>query len=414
MKLLRIIADEMPTSRASVIGGAAFAGGTSWLRRSMVLSGFFIALMVSGSRASAVEVEFRQDAGKYFVEASGLSPETLEQLQADEELKAAAGLLQVFTGAEGAPDQPPLLGTYRLDGQTLVFEPRFPLRPGRVYRAVASVASEAEATTEVDPSKLGLVTIFEVPRGEQSAPTKVEAIFPSGDVLPENQLKFYVHFSAPMARGEVYEHVQLLNEQGQPIDYPFVNVGQELWDRSGTRVTLLLDPGRIKRGLKPREELGPILEEGHSYTLVVQESWRDAAGHPLTEAKRKSFKVTAPDDTQPDPAKWRINRPPADGRQPLAMYFEEPLDHAMLMRVLNVVDGQGKPVPGDVQVGDQEQRWSFAPRQPWQPGEYHIVIATTLEDRAGNSIERPFEVDVFERIEAKVTTETVELPFRVR
>ncbi len=54
----------------------------------------------------------------------------------------------------------------------------------------------------------------------------------------------------------------LLNEKGRKLDVPFLEVGEELWDPTGTRLTLLLDPGRIKRGLKPREDLGPILEAG--------------------------------------------------------------------------------------------------------------------------------------------------------
>ncbi len=36
-------------------------------------------------------------------------------------------------------------------------------------------------------------------------------------VFPENQLKFYVHFSAPMSRGEVYRRVHVFNEKGASI-----------------------------------------------------------------------------------------------------------------------------------------------------------------------------------------------------
>ena len=47
-------------------------------------------------------------------------------------------------------------------------------------------------------------------------------------------------------------------------------------------------------------------------------------------------------------------------------------------------------------------------------GEYRIVIHTTLEDLAGNHINRPFDVDTFDPITRKVERETVSLPLRIR
>ena len=53
-----------------------------------------------------------------------------------------------------------------------------------------------------------------------------------------------------------------------------------------TRFTLLFDPGRIKRGLKPAQRrVGPVLEEGKSYTLVIDRGWTDAAA---THSRRSS------------------------------------------------------------------------------------------------------------------------------
>jgi hypothetical protein len=95
-------------------------------------------------------------------------------------------------------------------------------------------------------------------------------VYPTSSKLPENHLRFYVHFSAPMSRGEAYEHLRLLRKNGEPVYLPFLEIGEELWDKSGMRLTLLFDPGRVKRGLKPREENGPVLEEGEEYTLVIE------------------------------------------------------------------------------------------------------------------------------------------------
>src|SRR5205823_4904480 len=151
----------------------------------------------------------------------------------------------------------------------------------------------------------------------------VTAVYPSADVLPENALRLYVHFSTPMARGGAYEHVRLLRD-GKPVEGTFLELGEELWNADGTRFTLFFDPARVKRGLKPREELGPALEEGKAYTLVIDRTWPDENGVPLKEGFRKAFKVGPPDDAPVDPAKWQI-APPA-GAKPLAVTFEKPLD----------------------------------------------------------------------------------------
>jgi len=90
----------------------------------------------------------------------------------------------------------------------------------------------------------------------------VQHVFPSAAALPANQLKFYVQFSAPMSRGEAWKHIRLLNHEGKPVDLPFLELDQELWDPNYQRLTILFDPGRIKRGLLPREEAGPIIEQG--------------------------------------------------------------------------------------------------------------------------------------------------------
>ena len=85
----------------------------------------------------------------------------------------------------------------------------------------------------------------------------------------------------------------------------------------------------------------------------------------------------------------------------------------MLQRVIGVVDPSGKSVTGSVTVDQQESRWSFQPAVAWQAGEYQLLVSSDLEDRAGNSIGRPFEVDVFRQVEPKITRKTIRLPVRI-
>jgi len=341
-------------------------------------------------------------------EVSGFSAAVGMRLGAKDAAKQVADIFTVRV--DGKADLPPLLGEYSAKDGTLSFKPRFPLQRGVRYRAAVHPdkipAAEGEKYAAVEET-------FLLPK-PKTVPTVVEHVYPSRDELPENLLRFYFHFSAPMSRGDVYQYIRLLDAAGKPVEAPFLTLEQELWDRAGQRFTLLIDPGRIKRGLKPREDVGPALEQGKKYTLEIGRDWLDANGEPLKETYRKKFRVAAPDETQPDPKTWKLQAPPAGKAEALVVTFPKPLDHAMLGRVLSVTDDRGQEVEGTVAVTDEETRWRFTPKGAWQAGNYNLVVDTTLEDSAGNSIARPFEVDVFRPVEGRVKTETTKVAFKVK
>ena len=52
----------------------------------------------------------------------------------------------------------------------------------------------------------------------------VAQVYPSADVLPENLLKFYVHFSGPMRGGHIYDHVRFRDEAGKLVEMPFLEM----------------------------------------------------------------------------------------------------------------------------------------------------------------------------------------------
>jgi hypothetical protein len=354
-----------------------------------------------GTSALAESPSIRQNKSAFDV--VGLSPAELEKLAATNlttEDWNARFAVYVDRGPSSKP--PPLLGTYSVVDGVLRFESRFPPEPGLRYRAVL-VAGGRTITAE-----------FTIPKPPASATTVVRHVYPSASRLPENQLKFYLHFTAPMSQGDSYRYVHLLDAAGKEIKYPFLELEQELWDPTGARFTLFLDPGRIKRGLKPREELGPPLEEGKSYTLVIDRNWLDAKGNPLKETYRKAFRVGPPDDEPLDPKNWRLEVPAAGTRKPLVVRFPEPLDHALMDRLLHVTDEAGRLVRGTATITDEETRWEFTPERPWQAGRYQLVTETILEDLAGNSVGKPFEVDVFRQVQKEVRPERVQVPFDVR
>jgi hypothetical protein len=302
--------------------------------------------------------------------------------------------------------QPAVLGTYQVRDDVLRFTPRFSLVRGVRYRAFFNPSAAQFPGKRV-------MAEFVLPRKKTDATTVVENVYPTSNKLPENLLKFYIHFSAPMSQGNVYRNLKLLGPSGKAIELPFLELQDELWDAEGKRLTLLFDPGRIKRGLKPREELGPVLEEGKTYTFVIDPKWRDARANPLRKAFRKTFKVLAPLHKGPDPGQWKVVAPPAGTRTPLVIRFPRPLDHALLSRVLWVADAKGKVLEGKVSLSQEETRWHFTPQHVWPEGTYSLRVQTTLEDLAGNNIVRPFEVDVFRPMQRKVKTKTLKIPFAV-
>ena len=280
-------------------------------------------------------------------------------------------------------DQPPLAGRYENADSIVRFTPLFPLQPGMKYRVVYRPdGAAAEAITQ----------IFELPPESARPPAKLLTIYPTAAKLPQNQLKFYLYFSAPMSRGAAYDHLELLDAHGEPVDLPFLELAEELWNPAGDRLTLLLDPARVKQDLQPRKVEGPVLVTGRRYTLVVNHEWPDASGRPLAADFRKTFEVAEPDEDCPNPKRWRLHPPTAGSRTALNVEFGEPLDRALLDRMLWVVDGRGRRIPGEAEVGKAESTWSFRPDAPWQPGDYQLTADALIEDLAGNSIARKFEL----------------------
>jgi hypothetical protein len=217
-----------------------------------------------------------------------------------------------------------------------------------------------------------------------------------------------------MSRGRIYEHIHLRDDREREVELPFLEIDEELWDPAMQRLTLFIDPGRIKRGVQPLEEIGPALQTGRVYRLMIDAAWPDATGTPLKKSFQRQFQVGPPDRDPPEPSRWEI-RPPGSGtRQPLTVTFPEPLDHALAQRLIAVQADNGSRLPGEAAIEDQERRWTFAPAQPWPSGRYHLAVSTTIEDLAGNNIGKPFEVDLFEGVGRRITNETVRIAFEVR
>lgn len=371
------------------------------------------------------------EAGNAVV-VEGLSPETLERLAekppAEDEWVA---FFAVYTGealhgeetegdgdpangAESPPDRPPVLGDYAVEDDRLVFTPRFPWSPGLAYTARfrppfpgSLAASAAEPVT----------LTFRVPAREVERSTEVTAVHPSGDEVPENLLRLYLHFSAPMSRGEAYRSLRLVEETPEgdrPVEHPFVAPERELWNAERTRLTLLFDPGRIKRQVGPNLDVGPPLAAGRSYRLEIDPAWRDGRGAPLARGFEKRFRAAAADRRSPDPGSWRLEVPAAGSREPLTVVAPEPFDHALARRLVTVHAANGGRIAGEVELGPGERRLRFVPAAPWRDAPHELRAAADLEDPSGNALHRPFETPIAGDVPAAVSDEPARREFRPR
>ena len=197
-----------------------------------------------------------------------------------------------------------------------------------------------------------------------------------------------------MSEGQAARHVRLVRaDSSEAIESPFV-AEPELWDRERRRLTLLFDPGRLKRGLRSHEEAGYPLQEGVAVRLAVDEGFRDADGAPLQEHFEQRYEVEGDLRARVDPRNWECRLPAAGTVEALRVRFDRPLDHALLQHALEVTDDAGRPVPGRPEIGAAERSWTFTPAAPWPAGEYRLAIDPRLEDLAGNSLARVFDRDL--------------------
>jgi hypothetical protein len=354
------------------------------------------------------------DTNKVVVEVQGLNAITLDKLRNLRwEQSQWQRLFSIYAGSQQSTlntTLPPTSGTYSIEANNLRFTPQFPMEPQVKYWATFQPDQLPDANHLKESP---IVSTFQLSSQDSSSTTTVAQIYPSGTVVPENLLKFYIHFSAPMSRGNIYKHIHLLDSSGKEVELPFLELDEELWDPAMTRLTLIIDPGRIKRGVRPLEDIGPALESGKSYRLVISSEWKDGAGNPLKESFEKAFTVSSPDRETPNPEYWKVEPPKPETLAPLSVIFPEPMDNAVTQRVIQVVDQSGKLIAGKVTLTDEERRWIFTPEHPWQRGTYSLEIQTTIEDLAGNNIGKPFDVDTFESGQKRANAATVKLNFKI-
>jgi hypothetical protein len=306
--------------------------------------------------------------------AGGAEPEIVVSAAGDRVVMGGDGPFVLRRSGGGAP----LFGRWEREADRQIFVPVLPLPAGESF-----VVEWTGAAGEVFRRE------FRTAVAAATAP-EVE-LRPAGVPLPANALKIYLHFSEPMEQGVFLERLRLYEGDGREIVGPFRET--ELWSPDGRRLTVWFHPGRQKTGVNLNLDEGPVLRAGARCRLVVAGSWRSVAGVALGRDRVFEWEVGPVDHHLPELATFRLEAPAAGGREPLVVDTLEPLDPGVLAGALRV-HRLGQAVAGRVEVGADGRRWSLVPAAAWLAGDYELQADPDLEDLAGNSLVKPFEVDL--------------------
>lgn len=284
--------------------------------------------------------------------------------------------MQVFVASSGVccEGRVAVAGRVTRDRDVLTFTPAFGFVEGVDY--VARIQAPGE------PHQL---VPFRIRSERATADAIVTEVFPSGDVLPENVLRFYIHFAVPMAPHVAFDHITLRDGDGVVDDAAFMRFKQELWNEDRTRLTVLIDPGRIKREVATNRDLGPALTAGETYHLTVEGGWPSADGTRQLSTFSKAFSVSAALRERPDVQRWAVSAPCVGTRDPIEVALDRPFDRHALATGLRVMTHDEQAIAGTLDVVDGEQGWRFVPDEPWAGRDLRVVVDPDVEDVAGNN-----------------------------
>src|SRR5258708_9197937 len=194
----------------------------------------------------------------------------------------------------------------------------------------------------------------------------------NGVGIPANTLRHYFLFDGP-ARGRVSQTaVELRRADGNPPRAPFMDLGQELWSPDGRRLTILFDPGRIKRDIEATGAAAAPLQAPERYRVRLG---------PFTHP----FRVTPPERRPLDPALWSVAAPRGP-RAPVTIRFDRVMDAALLGDQVTLANAQGVPRAARAVVSADDRTLRLWPTAPLRPGRYDVLVSPILEDIAGNRV----------------------------
>lgn len=270
----------------------------------------------------------------------------------------------------------PVLGLLKTYDDAIEFEPVIPFSEGKTY--VLYQNNE-------------LLTRFTIDTNNEIEAPELIAIYPTSEEVPENLLKMYFQFSKPMQEVDnALNYITVFDESDGKVVDVFLELPTELWNKEHTRLTLWLDPGRIKTDLIPNKEKGLPIISGHTYKITISSDWKDSNGVALQSPYIKQFNVAQRDSKQPAVSDWSINALPDQ----LEINFNEPMDAVLAKEVFRIKNDKNEILEGRLELTNNEQSLVFKPKIPFLSGSYTIEVASKLEDLAGNNLNHLFDNDL--------------------
>lgn len=272
-----------------------------------------------------------------------------------------------------------ILLTVKKSTEGLIIQPYMPLLDGE-YSLNLSLSNNNQWEKQF---------IVSSPSKQPKNAPDVIGISPANAVIPANTLRLYLHFSEPMQSGQARTMIYLVKPNGTPDNLAFLPTPIELWDASQTRLTLLLDPGRVKQDVGPNLALGAPLQENQQYQLVVARGMKAATGKTTSANHYISLNVVAAERRRFIMKDWIIDVPDVNSKTPIKVHFDRVIDPSNTLRNLHIESLQGTKIVGNSQVIDRS--WIFTPSEYWKSGDFRLVAAGSLEDIAGNRLSTAFD-----------------------
>lgn len=202
-------------------------------------------------------------------------------------------------------------------------------------------------------------------------------IHPTGDTVPENLLRIELRFQQPQRLPFDMTRLTLSDDQGVVLENALLDLA--LPNADGRRITVLMDPGRVKSGVGPNLDAGRALRVGQRVSLRVAAEAGDASG----AAAVKTWRVTGAMSNRLSPADWLLTRPRAHSRDALVIDFRDAVS-ASGEGLIAVTDAAGHRLSGTTSLTRGDSAWRFTPTRRWKTGRHRLVVYPEFEDPAGN------------------------------
>ena len=243
----------------------------------------------------------------------------------------------------------------------------FPLDPGREYRVVSIRPGVARRRTM--SARAIRATVVPCRRHTRIRRPSCRRSIRRGDRVPANQLRLYIHFSAPMGRKGGLDYITLVDAKGRDRRRSVPAARRRVLERRSHALYRVLR-SRPSEARHPAESADGTLARARA---ALHARRRSRVARRQRAAAEEEFRQEL--HRRPEPTSGRstsrtgASTAPRPARAtPLVVTFPEPLDHGLLLRALGVARC-ATAVPrrrGERRRG--ETRWRFTPRDPWRAG----------------------------------------------